>query len=70
VVRDDDLNELYKVLQPSDSLIYRSDLFFKLAEAGEGDVNVLLRKINPAIETKHGGQQASWNMHHVMKHSE
>ena len=55
MVRDDDLNELYKVLQLNGSLIYLSDLFFKLAKAGEGDVNVLLRKISPEVETKHGG---------------
>ena len=55
MVRDDDLNELYKVLQLIDGLIYRSDLFFKLAKAGERDVNAVLRKLTPEIETKHGG---------------
>ena len=55
MVRDDDLNVLYKVLQLNYDSIYRAHLFLKLAKAGEGDVDVLLRKLSPEIETKHGG---------------
>ena len=57
MVRDDDLNELYKVLQlnNNDNLIYFSHLFLKLAEAGRSNVNVLLKKFTPEIEAQHGG---------------
>ena len=55
MVSDDDLTELYKVLQLRGNLIYRSHLFFKLAEAEVRDVDTLLQNRTPKIETRHGG---------------